>query len=145
MSKISDMYEQIKLQQYTLIKTKLQEAVMARKEKRELSREEKEDYTFTDDEVTILIKMLEEQGFIEGKDFINFFQSDYDSPDYSVFVVKIDSDYIVLSTDSWGGEDIPNITNIESIREMIDRFKDVELEEDMLKIFSLTDIDLEQI
>ena len=58
MSKISDMYEQIKLQQYTLIKTKLQEAVMARKEKRELSREEKEDYTFTDDEVTILIKML---------------------------------------------------------------------------------------
>lgn len=145
MSKISDMYEQIKLQQYTLIKTKLQEAVMARKEKRELSKEEKEDYTFTDDEVTILIKMLEEQGFIEGKDFINFFQSDYDSPDYSVFVVKIDSDYIVLSTDSWGGEDIPNITNIESIREMIDRFKDVELEEDMLKIFSLTDIDLEQI
>ena len=145
MSKISDMYEQIKLQQYTLIKTKLQEAVMARKEKRELSKEEKEDYTFTDDEVTILIKMLEEQGFIEGKDFINFFQSDYDSPDYSVFVVKIDSDYIVLSTDSWGGEDIPNITNIESIREMIDRFKDVELEEDMLKIVSLTDIDLEQI
>lgn len=69
MSKISDMYEQIKLQQYTLIKTKLQEAVMARKEKRELSREEKEDYTFTDDEATILIKMLEEQGFIEGKDF----------------------------------------------------------------------------
>ena len=145
MSKISDMYEQIKLQQYTLIKTKLQEAVMARKEKRELSREEKEDYTFTDDEATILIKMLEEQGFIEGKDFINFFQSDYDSPDYSVFVVKIDSDYIVLSTDSWGGEDIPIITNIESIREMIDRFKDVELEEDMLKIVSLTDIDLEQI
>ena len=80
MSKISDMYEQIKLQQYTLIKTKLQEAVKARKEKRELSREEKEDYTFTDDEVTILIKMLEEQGFTEGKDFINFLQSDYDSP-----------------------------------------------------------------
>lgn len=145
MSKISDMYEQIKLQQYTLIKTKLQEAVMARKENRELSKEEKEDYTFTDDEVTILIKMLEEQGFTEGKDFINFFQSDYDSPDYSVFVIKIDSDYIVLSTDSWGGEDIPNITNIESIREMIDRFKDVELEADISKIVNLTDIDLEQI
>ena len=109
MSKISDMYEQIKLQQYTLIKTKLQEAVKARKEKRELSREEKEDYTFTDDEVTILIKMLEEQGFTEGKDFINFLQSDYDSPDYSVFVIKIDGDYIGLSTNTWGGKDIPNI------------------------------------
>lgn len=145
MSKISDMYEQIKLQQYTLIKTKLQEAVMARKEKRKLSKEEKEDYTFTDDEVTILIKMLEEQGFVEGKDFINFLQSDYDSPDYSVFVVKIDGDYIGLSTNTWGGKDIPNITNIESIREMIDGFEGVELEEDMLKIVSLTDIDLEQI
>ena len=145
MSKISDMYEQIKLQQYTLIKTKLQEAVKARKEKRELSREEKEDYTFTDDEVTILIKMLEEQGFTEGKDFINFLQSDYDSPDYSVFVIKIDGDYIGLSTNTWGGKDIPNITNIESIREMIDGFEGVELEEDMLKVVSLTDIDLEQI
>lgn len=145
MSKISDMYEQIKLQQYTLIKTKLQEAVMARKEKRELSKEEKEDYTFTDDEVIILIKMLEEQGFTEGKDFINFLQSDYDSPDYSVFVIKIDGDYIGLSTHTWGGKDIPNITNIESIQEMIDGFEGVELEEDMLKVVSLTDIDLEQI
>lgn len=145
MSKISDMYEQIKLQQYTLIKTKLQEAVMARKENRELSKEEKEDYTFTDDEVTILIKMLEEQGFTEGKDFINFFQSDYDSPDYSVFVIKIDGDYIGLSTNTWGGNDIPNITNIESIREMIDGFEDVELEADISKIVNLTDIDLEQI
>ena len=145
MSKISDMYEQIKLQQYTLIKTKLQEAVMARKEKKELSREEKEDYTFTDDEVIILIKMLEEQGFTEGKDFINFLQSDYDSPDYSVFVIKIDGDYIGLSTHTWGGKDIPNITNIESIQEMIDGFEGVELEEDMLKVVSLTDIDLEQI
>lgn len=145
MSKISDMYEQIKLQQYTLIKTKLQEAVMARKENRELSKEEKEDYTFTDDEVTILIKMLEEQGFTEGKDFINFFQSDYDSPDYSVFVIKIDGDYIGLSTNTWGGNDIPNITNIESIREMIDGFEDVELEADISKIVNLTDINLEQI
>lgn len=145
MSKISDMYEQIKLQQYTLIKTKLQEAVMARKENRELSREEKEDYTFTDDEVTILIKMLEEQGFTEGKDFINFVQSDYDSPDYSVFVIKIDSDYIELSTNTWGGKDIPNITNIESIREMIDGFEGVELEADISKIVNLTDINLEQI
>ena len=145
MSKISDMYEQIKLQQYTLIKTKLQEAVMARKEKRELSKEEKEDYTFTDDEVIILIKMLEEQGFTEGKNFINFLQSDYDSPDHSVFVIKIDGDYIGLSTHTWGGKDIPNITNIESIQEMIDGFEGVELEEDMLKVVSLTDIDLEQI
>ena len=145
MSKISDMYEQIKLQQYTLIKTKLQEAVMARKENRELSKEEKEDYTFTDDEVTILIKMLEEQGFTEGKDFINFVQSDYDSPDYSVFVIKIDSDYIELSTNTWGGKDIPNITNIESIREMIDGFEGVELEADISKIVNLTDINLEQI
>lgn len=145
MSKISDMYEQIKLQQYTLIKTKLQEAVKARKERRELSREEKEDYTFTDDEVTILIKMLDEQGFTEGKDFINFVQSDYDAPDYSVFVIKIDGDYIGLSTNTWGGKDIPNITNIESIREMIDGFEGVELEEDMPKIVNLTNIDLNQI
>ena len=145
MSKISDMYEQIKLQQYTLIKTKLQEAVKARKEKRELNEEEKEDYTFTDDEVTILIRMLEEQGFTEGKDFINFVQTDYDAPDYSVFVIKIDGDYIGLSTNTWGGKDIPNITNIESIREMIDGFEGVELEEDMPKVVNLTDVDLEQI
>ena len=145
MSKISDMYEQIKLQQYILIKTKLQEAVKARKEKRELNEEEKEDYTFTDDEVTILIRMLEEQGFTEGKDFINFVQTDYDAPDYSVFVIKIDGDYIGLSTNTWGGKDIPNITNIESIREMIDGFEGVELEEDMPKVVNLTDVDLEQI
>lgn len=145
MSQISDMYEQIKLQQYTLMKMKLQEAVKARKEKRDLSEEEKKDYTFTDDEVTILMKMLGEQGLEEGKDFVSFFQSDYDAPDISIFVMKVDGEYIELTTHSWGGADIPTITDIESIRGMIADIEDIELEEEMSKIVNLTDIDLEQI
>ena len=38
------MYEQIKSQQHLLVKTKLQEAIRARKEQRQLSEEEREDY-----------------------------------------------------------------------------------------------------
>ena len=146
MSKISDMYEQIKLQQYTLIKTKLQEAVKASKERRELSEEERKDYTFTDDEVTILMKLLEEQGLENGKDFENFVESDYDAPDYSLFTMKIDGEYIVISTDTWGGHDIPTITDIEDIREKLSRgFKSHDLEEAMQGIVNLSDVDLEQI
>lgn len=145
MSKISDMYEQIKLQQYTLIKTKLQEAIKASKAKRELSKEEIKDYTFTDDEVSILMKLLEEKGFENGQDFFSLFDSDYDSPDYSAFIMKIDGDYIGLFTDTWGGQDIPTITDIESIIEKIKGFDAFELEEDRKKIVDLTDIDLEKI
>ena len=50
MSKISDMYAQIKAQQHLLVKTKLQEAIRARKEQRQLSEEEREDYKFSDEE-----------------------------------------------------------------------------------------------
>ena len=48
MSRISEMYEQIKLQQYLLVKTKLEEAVKADKENRELSEEEEVYYMFSD-------------------------------------------------------------------------------------------------
>lgn len=141
MSKISDMYEQIKLQQYILIKTKLQEAVKASKEKRELEESERADYIFTDDEVGILIRLLNEQGLEQGKDFMNFVKSDYDSPDYSFLLIKINGDYIGLSTDNWGGEDMPSVINIDDIKQIIGGFGSIELE----KIVDLTDIDLEQI
>ena len=43
MSKISDIYEEIKQQQYLLVKTKLQESIRANLDERTLSEQEQRD------------------------------------------------------------------------------------------------------
>ena len=123
MSKISDMYEQIKQQQYLLVKTKLQEAIKANPDRKKLSEQERKDYQFSDDEMGILIELLKKNGL----DFYEHSESDYDSPTRSIFVMRANNNYIGALTDDWGGKDIPSIVSLDDLSERLDMFFPEEL------------------
>lgn len=147
MSRISEMYEQIKLQQYLLVKTKLEEAVKADKENRELSEEEEVYYMFSDNEVTILTNLLEEQDFQPKQYWLNYYRSGYDMPTYNFFVMKIDGQLVTMFTDDWGTKDVPTISNTEDVKQfLLLQFVDEdELEEQMELIENLNSINLEEL
>lgn len=118
MSKISDMYEQIKQQQYLLVKTKLEEAIKAITDGRELSKQEQQDYQFSDNEIGILTDLLKNN---EKSFYINSV-SDYEMPTYSIFVMKVNDRYITTLTNNWGGKSVPSILSLESLKEKLSHF-----------------------
>ena len=118
MSKISEMYEQIKEQQYLLVRTKLNEAVKARKENRELSEEEKEDYKFSDREIEILINLLKEQGLERDRDFTRLYIRSYE-PVYTSVILKTDNDVISILADNHGLSTMP-IVGIKELKENVE-------------------------
>lgn len=147
MSNISDMYKQIKLQQYLLVRTKLEEAIKANKEGRVLSDEEKVDYIFSDDEVGILINFLKEQDLVSEQHWLNYSDSGYDMPTYNFFVSKIDGELVTIFTDDWGTTGTPIISNNEQVKQfLLQQFCDEdEIEEQMQMIENLNNINLKQL
>lgn len=147
MSKISNMYEQIKSQQYLLVRTKLQESVKASKENRELSEEERKDYEFNDKEVGILINLLKEQGFEREKDFIKLYESGYPGdPAYMMLILKSKDGIISIFTQDWPGiKTMATITSREDLAMEIEQTFSDDIEEVFEKITSLNEIDIENI
>lgn len=131
MSKISNMYEQIKSQQYLLVRTKLQEYVKASKENRELSEEERKDYEFNDKEVGILINLLKEQGFEREKDFIKLYESGYPGdPAYMMLILKSKDGIISIFTQDWPGiKTMATITSREDLAMEIEQTFSDDIEE----------------
>ena len=142
MSKISEMYEQIKHQQHLLIKTKLQEAMKANPDRKKLTDQEKQDYQFSDEEIGILIGLLNENGL----EFYEHSESDYDGPSRTIFIMKADDKYIRALTDDWGRKDIPSIVDLNQLRESLDLFfTDEEIEEELRDIITLPNIDIDSL
>ena len=125
MSKISDVYEKIKLQQYLLVKTKLEAAIKASREKRELSKEEKEDYKFSDNELELLIDLLQEQGLEEDRDFIRLHESGYiDDPFFKMLTLKTRDGIITILVDDWtktNKKNIPQIASREELENLLEK------------------------
>lgn len=93
MSEIRDMYEQIKSLQEKLIKTKLQESIKAIKEKRELSIEEKRDFSFGPDDVELLKEILNQK--VEDVDYDETtYVSFHNHSHLATSIFKIDGDWI---------------------------------------------------
>ena len=141
MSEIRDMYEQIKLLQEKLIKTKLQEAIKAIKEKRELSIEEKSDFSFGPDDVELLKNILAQK--VDDIDYDETtYVSFYNYSHLATSIFKIDGDYISIVP-----YESVKITDIEALRKIFDEHRYSEERkskmEDLLN--GLVDVDLEQL
>lgn len=147
MSKISDMYEQIKSQQHLLVRTKLQESVKASKENRELSEEERKDYEFDDKELAILIDLLKEKGLEKDKDFIKLYESGYsDEPTNTMLILKSKDGIISILTQDWPGiKTMATIISREELEGDIENFFSDDIEEVLKKITSLNEVDIENI
>lgn len=146
MSKISEMYEQIKEQQYLLVRTKLQESVQSGKEGRKLSEEEREDYEFSIEEISILIELLEKQGLEKDKDFIKLYEAGYpDEPSYTMLLLKTNDDVVSILADNWALSTMPAV-GIEGLEQEIEMFgDDTYFEDTMKKVNSLNEINLEEL
>lgn len=153
MSKISDIYENIKQQQYLLVKTKLQEAIRANLDGRTLSEQEQRDYGFSFDEAGILAELLKENGLSHYEDFED---ADYDYPAVERVIIKSNNKYIMVFVSEWGSEPsiLPLIIPSEELEEFlttegIDKgFKALEkeeIEEEIKKINVLQNIDIDKI
>lgn len=147
MSKISDIYEQIKSQQYQLVQTKFQESIKADKEKRELSDEEKKDLEFEDSEVAILVNLLKEQGFEDGKDFIRLRETGYPGdPNYTMLILKLKEGIASIFTQDWPGiQTRATTTSIEDLAMEIEQTFSDDIEEVINKVNNLTEMDIEQL
>ncbi len=141
MSEIRDMYEQIKSLQEKLIKTKLQEAIKAIKEKRELNIEEQRDFSFGPDDVELLKKILDQK--VDDIDYDETtYVSFYNHSHLATSIFKIDGDYISIVP-----YESVKITDIEALRKIFDEHRYSEERksemEDLLN--GLVDVDLEQL
>ena len=147
MSKISDMYEQIKSQQYQLVQTKFQESIKADTEKREVSDEEKRDLEFDDSEVAILVNLLKEQGFEDGKEFIRLRESGYPGePNYTMLIFKLKEGIAAIFTEDWPGIKTRATTmSIEDLEMSIEQTFDYDIEEVLNKVNNLPEIDIGQL
>lgn len=154
MSKISDMYEQIKQQQYLLVKTKLEEAIKAMTEGKKLSKEEEQDYQFSAEDVSILRNLLKENKLSYHDVY------DYDFPEGGIFIIKLNNQYITI--DNGLRRHIPDILSLdeakkvaysffvdeemseEEVKEDLE-FREIDIEEELDAIANLPNIDLDSI
>ena len=153
MSKISDIYEQIKQQQYLLVKTKLQEAIRANHKGRTLSEQEQQEYGFSFDEVGILADLLDEKGLSH---YNGFQDANYDYPAEARIVIKSNNEYIMIFASDWGGrastlpsiipaEELGKYITTEEFEEGFGALGEEEKEEEINKVVSLDDIDIDDI
>lgn len=148
MSKISEMYEKIKEQQYLLVRTKVSESVEVNKGGRQLSKEEQKEYKFTSEELSILTELLEKQGLERDKDFIKLREAGYpDEPTFEMLILKNSEGIIPILVEDWIGiKTMPQITSIEEVEELIkEYFNESNIEELMHKIDNLNLIDIEKL
>ena len=150
MSKISDIYKeireqqrQVELLQYMLVKTKLQELVKAHKEKRQIPEEEISEYSFSLDDVDSLSQLLTEQGLQNRQNYTYIYNRarEYDEPNRCFLLMKMDGEYISIFAEE--GEDyVPTIEPIENINvEDIEYFTDENIYIEDIEHF--TDVDLD--
>lgn len=146
MSKISEMYEKIKEQQYLLVRTKLSESIEVNKEDRELSKDEQKEYIFNSEELSILIELLEKQGLEKDKDFIKLYEPGYpDEPTFEMLILKNKEGIIPILVEDWLGiKTMPQITTSrEDVEELIkEYFNEINIEEVMNKIDNLNFVDI---
>lgn len=156
MSKISDMYEQIKQQQYLLVKTKLEEAIKAITEGKELSKEEEQDYQFSAEDVNILRDLLK-----ENKSSYQYVY-DNDFPEDGMLIIKVNNQYIKIDDGFY--RHIPDILSLDEAKEIVYsffvgdaeemskeeieedlEFREIDIEKELGAITDLPNIDLDSI
>lgn len=156
MSKISDMQEQIKQQQYLLVKTKLEEAIKAITEGKKLSKEEEQDYQFSAEDVNIL------RGLLKENKLSYQYVYDYDFPEGGLLIIKVNNQYIKIDDGSY--RHIPDILSLDEAKEIVYsffvgdaegmseeeikedlEFREIDIEEKLGAITDLQNIDLDSI
>lgn len=156
MSKISDMQEQIKQQQYLLVKTKLEETIKAITEGKKLSKEEEQDYQFSAEDVNIL------RGLLKENKLSYQYVYDYDFPESGLLIIKVNNQYIKIDDGSY--RHIPDILSLDEAKEIVYsffvgdaegmseeeikedlEFREIDIEEKLGAITDLQNIDLDSI
>ena len=143
MSKISDIYEQIKQQQYLLVKTKLQEAAEAEFNLENLTEQDEIDLEFSFDEIRILHLLLQQN---KMSNYL-YDEVDYldDAPTFRTFIIKVNNKLISIYASSDDAKSVPHKISRDEIEAILKDYEVEDIESELKQIDDLQNIDIDKV